>query len=391
MKIIKTVSLLAVAAWSISLSAQDKTNKKESQIKFTVVKEAQCTSVKDQFHSGTCWIFSTESFLESEFMRMGKGQVDLSEMWIVRAGYLEKAKKYMRMMGKTNFGPGGEAIDVINLSAQYGIVPQSVYPGLPEGESKIRHGELDEVLKAILDAQLKLTEGKLSPNWLMVFTAALDAYLGAPVKDFKVDGKTYTPQTYAAFLGFNAADYVPVTSFTHHPFYTQFALEVPDNWAWYNYYNVPMEDMMSIINNATMNGYTVGWGADVSEPYFSYKNGMAIVPEKEMADMTQGEKDSLWLVPSKDKLVTQLLRQQSFDDLSTQDDHGMQITGQAKDQTGKKYYIIKNSWGTKNDLGGYFYASENYIAYKTTSILVHKSAIPTDIAGKMGITQKMSR
>jgi bleomycin hydrolase len=387
MKISQALSLLFASALTVSVAAQEKTNKKESQIKFTVVKETQCTSVKDQFHSGTCWIFSTQSFMESEFMRMGKGQVDLSEMWIVRAGYIEKAKKYMRMMGKTNFGPGGEAIDVVNLSGTYGIVPQEAYPGLPEGESKVRHGELDEVMKAILDAQLKLTEGKLSPNWLMVFTAALDAYLGAPVTSFKVDGKTYTPQSYATFLGFKPEDYIPVTSFTHHPFYTKFALEMPDNWAWYDYYNVPMQDMMSIVENATMNGYTVGWGTDVSETYFSYKNGMAIVPEKDMADMSTGEKDSLWILPSKDKLITQLSRQESFDNLSTQDDHGMQITGLAKDQTGKKYYIVKNSWGTKNDLGGYFYASEAYVAFKTTSILVHKNSIPKEIAAKMGIKQ----
>ena len=387
MKITKILCVLAASAFTLTVAAQEKTNKKESQIKFTSVKEAQCTSVKDQFHSSTCWIFSTQSFMESEFMRMGKGQVDLSEMWIVRAGYIEKAKKYMRMMGKTNFAPGGEAIDVIKLSATYGIVPQSAYPGMPEGETKVRHGELDGVLKAILDAQLKLTDGKLSQNWLVVFTAALDAYLGAPVTSFKMDGKTYTPQSYADFLGFKADDYVPVTSFTHHNFWTSFALEMPDNWAWYDYYNVPMQDMMSIIDNATLNGYTVGWGSDVSESYFSYKNGMAIVPEKEMSEMSQGEKDSLWMVPSKDKLITQLLRQQSFDDLSTQDDHGMQITGQAKDQTGKKYYIVKNSWGTKNELGGYFYASDAYVAYKTTSILVHKSSIPKEIAAKMGIKQ----
>lgn len=383
---LKTLAIAAALFFSFSSFAQEKINKKESQIKFTVVKETKCTSVKDQFHSGTCWIFSTESFMESEFMRLGKGQLDLSEMWIVRAGYIEKAKKYMRMMGKTNFGPGGEPIDVINLSAQYGIVPQEVYPGLPTGETKIRHGELDEVLKAILDAQLKLTEGKLSPNWLMVFTAAVDAYLGAPVNSFKVDGKTYTPQSYATFLGFKPEDYVPITSFMHHNFWTSFALEIPDNWAWTNYYNVPMLDMMTIVDNAAMNGYTIGWGTDVSEPYFSYKNGMAIVPEKEMSDMSVGEKDSLWLLPSKDRLITQLLRQQSFDDLSTQDDHGMQISGVAKDQSGKKYYIVKNSWGTtKNDLGGYLYASEAFIEYKTTSVLVHKSAIPKELAAKMGI------
>ncbi len=385
-KYIKLFSVAFATTICISSFAQiPTTNKKESTIKFTVVKEAKATSVKDQYHSGTCWIFSTESFLESEFLRMGKGEVDLSEMWVVRAGYIEKAKRYMRMMGHTNFGPGGEPIDVINLSAQYGIVPQSVYPGLPDGETKIRHGEMDDVLKSILDAQLKLDEGKLSPNWLGVFTAALDAYLGAPVTNFTVDGKSYTPASYATFLGFKPEEYVPITSFTHHPFWQTFALEIPDNWAWQNYYNVPLDDFTSIIDNATMNGYTVGWGADVSENYFSYKNGMAVVPEKNWEDMSSGEKDSLWLVPTKDKVITQLLRQEAFDNLSTQDDHGMQITGQAKDQTGKKYYIIKNSWGTKNELGGYFYASEAYIQFKTTSILVNKSCIPPAIATKMGI------
>jgi bleomycin hydrolase len=376
---------IALSSGIFSFAQVGTTNKKESQIKFTIVKEVTPTCVKDQYHSGTCWIFSTESFLESEFMRMGKGTVDISEMWIVRAGYIEKAKKYMRMMGKTNFGPGGEPVDVINLSAQYGIVPQSIYPGLPEGETKIKHGELDEVLKAILDAQLKLNDGYLSPSWLDAFTGALDAYLGKPVMSFQFAGKTYTPQSYAASLGFKPEDYVPITSFKHHNFWTSFALEIPDNWAWNNYYNVPLKDMMSIVDNSTLNGYTVAWGADVSEPYFSYKNGMAIVPEKNMEDMSSGEKDSLWILPSKDKVITDSLRQWAFDNLSTQDDHGMQITGQAKDQTGKKYFIIKNSWGTKNELEGYFYASEAYIAYKTTSILVNKSAIPKDIAAKMGI------
>ncbi len=366
--------------------AQDKPAKKESQVKFTVVKEAKVTSVKDQFHSGTCWIFSTQSFLESEFMRMGKGEVDLSEMWLVRAGYIEKAKKYMRMMGKTNFGPGGEPHDVINLSAAYGLVPQSAYPGLPEGETKIRHGEMDEVLVSILNAQLKLKEGKLSPNWLAVFTAALDAYLGTAPTTFTVDGKSYTPKTYADFLGFKAEDYVGITSFSHHPFWSSFVLEIPDNWAWAPMYNVPLAEFTSIVDNATMNGYTVAWGADVSEPYFSHKNGMAVVPEKQWEDMRAGEKDTLWMFPSKDRLITQQSRQEAFDNLSTQDDHGMQITGQAKDQSGKKYFIVKNSWGTKNnDFGGYFYCSEAYFQYKTTSILVHKSALPKDVAKKMGV------
>jgi bleomycin hydrolase len=379
-----TATLLA-SSLLITANAQEKTNKKDSQIKFTTIAEGKCTSVKDQFRSGTCWCFSTESFLESEFMRQGKGQIDLSEMWIVRAGYIEKAKKYMRMMGKTNFGPGGEPHDVINLAAGYGLIPQEAYVGLPLGEDKVRHGEMDAVLKAILDAQLKLEDGKLTPNWLAAFTAALDAYLGAPPANFTVNGKTYTPKSYADFLGFKAEDYIAITSFTHHPFYQRFALEIPDNWSWSEMNNIQLDEMNTIAMNAASNGYTIAWGSDVSEPYFSYKNGMAVVPEKEWDNMSKGERDSLWIIPTKDRMITALMRQQAFDNLSTQDDHGMQITGLAKDQNGKKYYIVKNSWGTANELNGFFYCSEAYFLYKTTSIMVHKSAIPKEIAKKMGI------
>lgn len=373
-------------AISTSVSAQDRTNKKDSQIKFTAVKEAKCTSVKDQYHSGTCWVFSTHSFLESEFMRQGKGEVDLSEMWIVRAGYIEKAKRYMHLMGKSNFGPGGEPIDVINLAAQYGLMPQSAYIGLPMGEDKIRHGEMDAVLKAILDAQLKLEEGKLSPNWLNAYIGALDGYLGTPPATFEVGTRKYDAKSYAASLGFNAADYVSVTSFSHHPFYTRFALEIPDNWAWESSYNVTLEEMSTITDNATANGYTVEWGTDVSEKYFSHKNGIAVVPEKDWDKMRAGEKDSLWMYPCKERMITQLARQEAFDNLSTQDDHGMQITGQCLDQTGKKYLIVKNSWGSElNETGGYIYVSMPYFQYKTVSILVHKSAVPKEIAAKMGL------
>lgn len=382
----KSILLFAAACCAIAVNAQERTNKKDSQIKFTAVKEAKCTSVKDQFHSGTCWVFSTQSFLESEFMRQGKGEIDLSEMWIVRAGYIEKAKRYMRLMGKSQFGPGGEPIDVINLAAMYGLMPQSAYVGLPQGEDKIRHGEMDAVLKAILDAQLKLEEGKLSPNWLNAYTGALDGYLGVPPTSFDYNGKKYDPKSFATMLGFKPEDYISVTSFSHHPFYTRFALEIPDNWAWEPSYNVTMEDMAKIADNATANGYTVEWGTDVSEKYFSHKNGIAVVPEKDWDKMRTGEKDSVWTYPCKERVITQLMRQQSFDDLSTQDDHGMQITGQCLDQTGKKYLIVKNSWGTENnETGGYIYVSMPYFEYKTTSILVHKSAVPKDIAAKMGL------
>jgi len=383
----KTILLVAVAFVSAaSLVAQDRTNRKDSKIVFTDVKEAKTGPVQDQYHSSTCWVFSTQSFLESEFMRMGKGQVDLSEMWIVRAGYIEKAKRYMRLMGKNQFSPGGEPIDVINLAAQYGLVPQAAYPGLPEGENKVRHGEMDAVLKAILDAQLALPEGKLSPNWLNAYIGALDGYLGVPPAKFDYNGKQYDPKSFSAFLGFKPEDYISITSFTHHPFYTRFALEVPDNWAWEVSYNVTLDDMTAIADNATANGYTVEWGTDVSEKYFSHKNGMAIVPEKNMEDMRTGEKDSLWTYPCKDRAISALMRQEAFDNLATQDDHGMHITGQCKDQNGKKYLIVKNSWGSENnETGGYIYVSYAYFQFKTTGVLVHKGAIPKDIAARMGV------
>ena len=387
MNIFKTAAAIAVAcSISISAFAQEKTNKKDSQIKFTTVAEAKCTPIKDQFHSSTCWCFSTESFLESEFMRMGKGPVDLSEMWIVRNGYIEKAKRYMRMMGKTNFGPGGEPHDVISLAGTYGLMPQSAYAGMPMGEDKVRHGEMDNVLKAILDAQLKLEDGKLNANWLAAFTGALDGYLGTPPSTFDIAGKTYTPKSWAESLGFKAEDYIAITSFTHHPFWQPFVLEIPDNWSWGSFNNIPMEDMTAITMNAASKGYTVAWGSDISEPFCSPRNGMAVVPQKEWDQMSKGEKDSLWTFPAKERAITQSSRQLGFDNLSTQDDHGMQITGLAKDQTGKNYFIVKNSWGaTMNDLGGYFYCSESYFQYKTVSIMVHKSAIPKEIAVKMGI------
>jgi bleomycin hydrolase len=221
---------------------------------------------------------------------------------------------------------------------------------------------------------------------LNAYIGALDGYLGVPPTKFDYNGKSYDPKSFATFLGFKPEDYVSITSFTHHPFYTRFALEIPDNWAWETSYNVTLAEITSITDNATASGYTVEWGTDVTEKYFSMKNGMALVPEKPIETMRVSEKDSLWTYPCKERSITELMRQESFDNLSTQDDHGMHITGQCKDQTGKKYFIVKNSWGSEsNDCGGFLYVSQNYFQFKTISILVHKSAVPKDIALKMGI------
>ncbi len=356
------------------------------------------TSVKNQYRSGTCWSFSGLSFLESELLRSGKGEYDLSEMFVVRMTYYEKAIKYVRMHGHNNFAAGGEFHDIIHVIKKYGIVPEEVYPGLLEGESKHIHGEMDEVLADYVKGVIKNRNKKLSKEWIKGLEGILDAYLGKVPEKFTYKGKEYTPRTFAESLGLNWDDYVGITSFTHHPFYTSFAIEIPDNWAWGEVYNVPLDDMMEIINNALKKGYTVAWASDVSEKGFNWKKGIAIVPEKDFEDltdleqarwseMTPEEKDALiyhFNQPGKEKTITQELRQEAFDNYTTTDDHGMHIVGMAHDQNGTLYYIVKNSWGSTGHIyDGYFYASEAFVRYKTTLIMVNKHSIPARIRKKL--------
>jgi len=370
-----------------SVNAQVKTNKKDSRYQFTIEKEVGNTGVKSQDQTGTCWSFSGGSFLESEVERMGKGKVDLADMYTVRKAYSMKANNYVRMGGKTNYGQGGAFHDVINVLRAYGVVPEAAYTGMAYGQKKHNHSELDAVSTAMLGAIIKNPEGKLNPAWNKAVESVYDAYLGAAPEKVNVGGKSISPMEYAKSLGLNADNYVEISSFTHHPFYSQFVLEVPDNWSWDRVYNVPLNEFEQIIDNALTNGYSVAWASDVSEKgWFSYKDGLAIVPEKELDKMSKGEKDSLFTDPVVQRKITQEMRQEGFDNQTTTDDHGMHIVGIAKDQKGTKYYIVKNSWGTEsNDCGGYFYASAAFVMYKTTCILVHKGAVPAAISGKLGL------
>jgi bleomycin hydrolase len=389
MKFTKSLCFLSLLLFVPLFSyAQDsiRLNKKNGGYKFKIEKQINATSVKNQYKSGTCWSYSGMSFFESELFRMGKGEVDLSEMFIVRNIYSKKADKYVRMHGHVNFGPGGVFHDVTNVIRENGLTPNEAYPGNPEFNGKNVHNEMDAVLAAITAAVVKNPNGRLTDEWKKAYEATLDVYLGKTPTEFEFKGKKYTPKSFASSMGINADDYIEITSFSHHPFYSQFALEIPDNWSWDAVYNVPLEDMKKIMDNAINTNFGIAWASDISEKYFSFPNGVAYVPEKEYEEMTQAEKDSMFTKPAKERAITQELRQQAFDNYSTEDDHGMHIIGIARDQNNTKYYLVKNSWGDeRNDCKGYFYATENYVLLKTTCIMVHKEAVPKDIAKKMGL------
>lgn len=367
--------------------------------KFTDIKEVKYTPVKNQSRSGTCWSFSGLAFFESELLRMGKPEFDLSEMFIVRNAYSEKALKYVRFQGNLNFAGGGSFYDVVEAIRKYGIVPEQAYTGLNYGEDIHVHGEFDAVTRAYVDAVIKNSNRKLTTSWFKGFNGILDAYMGPVPQNFTHQDKSYTPQTFFNFLGINLDDYVYVTSFTHHPFYRKFILEVPDNWAFGDMYNLPLDEFMQIFDNAINNGYSVAWASDVSEKGFAYKHGIAVVPEANLVEMndsekakwtelSQKEKDEMLYKfdkPGKEKVITQEIRQVAFDNYTTTDDHGMLIVGIAQDQNGNKYYKVKNSWGTNDKYKGFFYASEPFVRYKTLSILVHKNAIPKPIAKRIGL------
>lgn len=371
----------------------------QAQYKFTEDIRLKTTPVKNQYRSGTCWSFSAISFLESELLRMGKGEFDLSEMWAVRNCYYDKGVKTVRLSGALNFGGGGAFHDVTYVLKNYGLVPENIYPGLNYGEDMHVHGEMDEVLKDYIDGVIKNKNKKLSTAWKVGFNGILDAYLGKKPEKFSYKGKEYTPKSFSKeVLGLNPDDYIEISSFTHHPFYQTFMIEIPDNWLWGSVYNLPLDEMMQVIDNALKNGYTVAWASDVSEKGFSWKNGLAIVPAaspEEMDNLESAKWDNstkeelkknmyTFEKPVPEKKITQELRQEEFDNLKTTDDHGMHIVGIAHDQNGTKYYIVKNSWGM-GGYEGYFYASEAFVRFKTTDIMIHKDALPKNIRKKLGL------
>ena len=339
------------------------------------------TDVKDQGHSGTCWSYTGASFLESEMMKKKKQPVDLSEIYTARKVYLEKAINYLRMHGALTWGDGGELHDIINIYRKYGAVPQSVYTGLINGATVNNFNEMQKDLEGYLKGIVE--SEKVPADWKQVFEQKLDTYLGAVPKTFLYNGKMYDPKSFAKeVVGLEDEKYIEMLSVEHKPKYQNTLMAVPDNWSYDYAFNVSMEDIIRTIDYALSKGYTVAWAADVSEKYFSWKNGLALVPEKDYKDLTEAEQKDYFHVYWNEKEITPALRQQGFDNYETTDDHAMHIVGLAKDQKGREYYIVKNSWGADNDNKGYLYVSKNYVRYKTMSILVNEKGTPKDLLKK---------
>jgi bleomycin hydrolase len=395
MNIKRLVAVLAIALPAFTLHAQDnlvnslKYNQSDSSklaFRFTPVIDLANTSIKNQGSSGTCWSYSTTSFLESEMIKEGKEPVDLSEIFTARCAYIEKGITYVRLHGNLGLGDGGEPHDVINMFRKYGAIPKLYYSGLTNGATTNRFGEMSAVMEGVLKAVVSNPNGELSQNWLQAYTDVIDDYLGKVPTSFDYKGKTYTPQTFAKeVVGINPDDYVEFGSETDHPYYKQFTLLVEDNWAFGQVYNLPLNDVTDVIDNALKNGYTVEWSTDVSEKYFSWKNGVAYVPQKEYSDMTPAEREGMFNGPKPELDITPEIRERAFDNYRTTDDHGMHIVGIAKDQNGKEYYIVKNSWGPSNDYKGYLFVTKAFVRYKTTNFLLNKNALNKDMRSKLGI------
>ena len=400
----------AIAICASAVFAQDE-KKEDEGYKFDTIKVLPITPTKDQNNAGTCWSYSTIAFLESELLRMGKGEYDLSEMYVVEKTYNDRAMAAVRTHGDVSFSQGGAFNDVLYCLRNYGMVPDEVMPaGAMYGDTLSNHTELSALTDAMVAA---IAKGKLKklqcspdgqPLWQKAIAAVHETYLGPIPEKFTYKGVTYTPKSFGESLGLNPDDYVSITSYTHHPFYEQFVIEIQDNWRWGLSWNLPLDEMMEVFDYAIENGYTVAWGADVSEPGFRYtRKGFAVLPatdgkaaakvgsdQAKWSGMSAGEiADEAAKHPTPQRWVTQEERQQAYDNWETTDDHGMLIFGTAKDQMGNEYYMVKNSWGLYNgEFGGNFFCSKAFVRYKTMNIVVHKDAIPPAIKAKLGIEDK---
>ncbi len=395
----KNLLLSALALW-MALGAVAQNPDSIEGYRFTDGKIIRTTPVKNQNRSGTCWCYSTMTMLESEILRAGGPEIHLSEMWIVRHSFMDKAVKYVRLHGELNFAEGGASHDVTEGIKQHGIVPFDVYPGLNYGTDKPDFHELSAVLKAYLDAVIQASGGSktLSTAWKRGFNAILDEYFGPCPETFTYKGKEYTPQSFAESLPIRMDDYVDLSSFTHHPFYSPFIIEVPDNWMWASVWNVPLDELMQTIDYALENGYTVAWGTDVSEKGFSRTKAIGIIPEADLEGMsgteaekwgklTAREKEAALYKfdkPGKERKIDQQMRQEAFDNYETTDDHGMVIVGTATDQAGNRYFKVQNSWDVLPPYDGFWYFSRPFVEYKTMSIMVNKNAVPKEIRKKLG-------
>ncbi|MBR3916511.1 MAG: aminopeptidase [Bacteroidaceae bacterium] len=395
----KSILFAALAFMGLGAFAQEN---KDSVPEFTVVKENPITSIKNQNQAGTCWCYSSLAFIESELLRMGKGEYDFSEMFIVHNTYLDRADKAVRTHGDISFSQGGSFYDVIYGMETFGLVPEAeMRPGVMYGKELSVHNELSAVSDAVVAAIAKGKHRSLQvspdgqPLWKKAITAVHDIYLGERPEKFTYDGKEYTPKSFYESLGLKAEDYISLTSYTHHPFYKPFVLEIQDNWRWAQSYNLPIDEFMQVFDNAIMEGYTIAWGSDVSETGFG-RDGKAVMPNDAKKTDLEGSDMAKWLKlseeekkntpkPSTEKWCTQEERQIAYDNWQTTDDHGMQIYGIAKDKDGVEYYMVKNSWGEAGKYKGIWYASKAFARYKTMNIVVHKDALPKDIRKKLGI------
>ncbi len=358
-------------------------NSKDSLYQFKTITSVETTPVKNQGASGTCWNYSASSFVETEILRQTGQLYDLSEMFTTFNTYMDKANAYVRMHGNLNFGEGGALHDVTAMFKKYGTVPQTVFPGLNYGTTINRHGELNAVLKAMLDEVVKNHNKQLTPVWKDAFKRVLESYLGEYPESFTYEGKQYTPKTFAEQLKFDPDAYMQFTSWTDYPYYEEMVVLVPDNWLHGASYNLPLDEMEKLVDGAVKSGYSVAWATDVSEKGFSWKSGVAIVPEKPFDEMTEDEKKAMFNGPANEMVITPELRQEAFDNYTTTDDHGMHIVGLATDKSGKEYYIVKNSWDTKNIFEGYLYVSKAFFKFKTISLMVHKDAVTRDLMKKL--------